>query len=75
MLLTTKNILGFIIFVAAIVALVHHFRSAPPAAEAEVTREVWICPVHRDLEYNKPGTCRMCGRELIKRDEVDNTSR
>jgi len=66
-----KKLLFFVIFVAAIVALVHRFKGPPPQAEKAVVADVYICPSHRDLEYNRPGKCNVCGEELVLKEKKD----
>jgi hypothetical protein len=69
--ITLKRLVLFAVFVAALVTLVRHVRNpGPPAKEEKVQLDTWSCPVHKDLKYNRPGKCKVCGEDLVK--EEDN---
>ena len=42
--------------------------SAPPLATSSVVGPVvYTCPMHPEIERNEPGTCPMCGMDLVER--------
>ncbi len=47
---------------------------ALPVQQSDETFEVWLCPVHRDEQSVRPGTCPVGGRDLVKRILVSSYS-
>jgi Cu(I)/Ag(I) efflux system membrane fusion protein len=41
--------------------------SAAPAAEKNIAREEYYCPMHPQVVRDKPGACPICGMTLVKR--------
>lgn len=35
------------------------------------TKKLWICPMHPDEAKDRPGTCRLCGMDLLDKAELD----
>src|SRR5204862_8298455 len=36
---------------------------------AEPKKELWTCSMHPELIRDKPGTCPICGMELVKKEQ------
>jgi Cu(I)/Ag(I) efflux system membrane fusion protein len=41
-------------------------RKAGPASSASVKADLYICPMHPDVRSDKPGSCPICGMDLVK---------
>jgi Cu(I)/Ag(I) efflux system membrane fusion protein len=39
------------------------------AVENRQKKELWTCPMHPEIIRDKPGTCPICGMDLIKKEE------
>jgi len=65
--------IGFAVLLLA--ACNGHSRQAPPAADAsqrgdagQAAKEVWTCPMHPEIFRDKPGTCPICGMDLVRKE-------
>jgi len=46
-----------------------------PAVESETKKQiVYTCPMHPEIQRDKPGDCPKCGMELVKMEPGTNTS-
>src|SRR6266481_674042 len=37
--------------------------------ETSAKKELWTCSMHPEIIRNKPGTCPICGMELVRKEE------
>lgn len=66
------------ILALALLALPACRKDAPPPAhqhEAEKVADVYYCPMHPTVTSDKPGSCPICGMQLVKRVAAAPTSR
>ena len=63
----TKNIIMIILLVSImpIAGLVMGQENATNQAEKQ--HDVYYCPMHPKILYDHPGTCPICGMDLIKK--------
>lgn len=79
-----KNRLGIASSALLIIALVFGVasctKSKSPNAETEdghqheSQKDVWTCPMHPQIKKDGPGTCPICGMNLVKADTLSNAS-
>ncbi len=43
-------------------------------ASSAAPKKTWICPMHPNEAMNRPGTCRLCGMDLVDKAELDEPS-
>lgn len=45
--------------------------AAPANASAGPAKKLWICPMHPDEVQDRPGICKICGMDLVDKEELD----
>jgi Cu(I)/Ag(I) efflux system membrane fusion protein len=65
------NKILFILIVTSAVILFAACKNKGKATTAEHAhkKELWTCPMHPEIIRDKPGTCPVCGMDLIKKEE------
>ncbi len=66
----TKYIILTVIF--AVIALgtgvsISQQTNAQQNSANQGAHEIWYCPMHPQIQYDHPGTCPICGMNLIKK--------
>jgi membrane fusion protein, copper/silver efflux system len=61
-------LLAILIMVSAILLFSCHENNKKPTATVKA-REVWTCSMHPEVIRDGPGSCPICGMELIKKEE------
>jgi len=65
-----KNISVIIFVMASCCALITSCKNKKIATiETSPKKELWTCSMHPEITRDKPGTCPICGMELIKKEE------
>jgi len=65
-----KNILVVLIITISSAALVTACKSKTATTTATTSKkELWTCSMHPEVVRDKPGTCPICGMDLIKKEE------
>jgi len=65
-----KNIPVIIFVIASCCAFITSCKNKKATTiEASPKKELWTCSMHPEITRDKPGTCPICGMELIKKEE------
>jgi membrane fusion protein, copper/silver efflux system len=70
---TMKNILISAAFATFILFAISCKSGSSSSAEQTSTEQLtavgeYACPMHPEVQSDKPGSCRICGMELVKKD-------
>src|SRR5258705_12142294 len=74
MRLRFKNIL--IVFVVVLISTIVFTackNKQTSTVETSTKKELWTCSMHPEIIRDKPGTCPICGMDLIKKEENATT--
>lgn len=44
-----------------------------PVTSEVAKKEIYTCPMHPEVQSDKPGKCPKCGMELVKKKPADST--
>ncbi len=59
-----KIIILVIVLVSGFGSFAQKSKNNPPQSKAQVTQNVYTCPMHPDVVSDKPGKCPKCGMSL-----------
>jgi Cu(I)/Ag(I) efflux system membrane fusion protein len=65
-LIRNRNLLVCALLIASCLLLISCKNKSIPA-EASQTKEQWTCSMHPEIIRDKPGTCPICGMDLIRK--------
>jgi Cu(I)/Ag(I) efflux system membrane fusion protein len=64
-----KQIIALIlIFFIAIVTACNNKKASPAIHQMEAEQAVYTCPMHPEIIKDKPGSCPICGMDLVKKE-------
>ena len=63
-----KRSLIILVLAALSLSAITACNSNTPKTELAKKKSKYMCTMHPDLSFDKPGTCSKCGMELVERD-------
>jgi membrane fusion protein, copper/silver efflux system len=73
-----KNIILAVTVLMVIIAVACNSSSpkngSKDATQVELASFYYTCPMHPEIHSDKPGTCPVCGMDLVKTNSVKNDS-